>query len=183
MERLEALSDGELLVAARADADAFGVFYGRHERRLLAYLVRRVGSAEVAADLAAEVFATVLAGCRSGAVVAEVPVAWLVGVANHKLADSMRRRQVEDRGRLRLQMRAIELTRGQIAAIETLAAEDQARWLLEGLSDEQRQAVSAHVIDERTYAEIAGELRCSEAVVRKRVSRGLAALRASLEIR
>jgi RNA polymerase sigma-70 factor (ECF subfamily) len=37
------------------------------------------------------------------------------------------------------------------------------------------------VIDERSYADIAGELRCSEQVVRKRVSRGLAQLRARLE--
>jgi RNA polymerase sigma-70 factor (ECF subfamily) len=33
------------------------------------------------------------------------------------------------------------------------------------------------VVDERDYAEIAKDLRCSEAVVRKRVSRGLARMR------
>jgi RNA polymerase sigma factor (sigma-70 family) len=179
MDQTDALTDSELLVAARCDAAAFAVFYGRHERRVLAYLVRRVGSAEVAADVCAEVFATVLAQCRSAAVVAEVPVAWLFGIANHKLADGMRQRQVEDRARVRLQMRALELTRGQVADIETLAAEDQARSLLDGLSAEQRTAVLAHVIDERTYSEIASQLRCSEAVVRKRVSSGLAALRAN----
>ena len=35
----------------------------------------------------------------------------------------------------------------------------------------------AHVIEERDYGEIAGELHTSEAVVRKRVSRGLATAR------
>ena len=38
-------------------------------------------------------------------------------------------------------------------------------------------AVQAHVIDERGYDEIALELDTSEAVVRKRVSRGLAVAR------
>ena len=38
-------------------------------------------------------------------------------------------------------------------------------------------AVQAHVVAERDYAEIAQDLNVSEAVVRKRVSRGLAALR------
>jgi DNA-directed RNA polymerase specialized sigma24 family protein len=37
------------------------------------------------------------------------------------------------------------------------------------------------VVDERGYPEIARDLRCSEAVVRRRVSRGLAALRDQVE--
>jgi DNA-directed RNA polymerase specialized sigma24 family protein len=36
------------------------------------------------------------------------------------------------------------------------------------------------VLDERPYHEIAGELRCSELVIRKRVSRGLARVREQL---
>ena len=39
------------------------------------------------------------------------------------------------------------------------------------------QLVAAHVIDDRPYDELAGELDTSEAVVRQRVSRGLATLR------
>jgi RNA polymerase sigma-70 factor (ECF subfamily) len=37
------------------------------------------------------------------------------------------------------------------------------------------------VVDERDYPDIARDLRCSEAVVRERVSRGLTALRDELE--
>src|SRR6266540_2297236 len=51
--------------------------------------------------------------------------------------------------------------------------------LLETLTPRQREAIEAHHLDEHGYAEIASELRCSESVVRKRVSRGLAALRSS----
>jgi len=49
--------------------------------------------------------------------------------------------------------------------------------LLELLSPDQRDAIRAHVIDERGYDEIAHSLATSESVVRKRVSRGLAAVR------
>ena len=51
--------------------------------------------------------------------------------------------------------------------------------LLGTLVDEQRQAIEARYLEERGYAEIAGELRCSESVIRKRASRGLVALRTS----
>ena len=54
---------------------------------------------------------------------------------------------------------------------------------MERLAPEQRDAVRAHVIDERPYGEIAGELETSEAVVRKRVSRGLAAMRTRMGAR
>jgi RNA polymerase sigma-70 factor (ECF subfamily) len=37
------------------------------------------------------------------------------------------------------------------------------------------------VLEERPYSEIAGELSCSELVVRKRVSRGLARMREQLK--
>ena len=49
--------------------------------------------------------------------------------------------------------------------------------LMEGLPAEQREALLARVVQEREYADIAAELGCSEAVVRKRVSRGLVGLR------
>jgi RNA polymerase sigma-70 factor (ECF subfamily) len=49
--------------------------------------------------------------------------------------------------------------------------------LLEALPSAERGAVRARIVDERSYGEIAAELRCSELVVRKRVSRGLARMR------
>jgi RNA polymerase sigma-70 factor (ECF subfamily) len=53
--------------------------------------------------------------------------------------------------------------------------------LLDQLPPEQRDAVRARVLDERSYADIAGELRCSEAVVRQRVHRGLSRMRERLK--
>ena len=67
-------------------------------------------------------------------------------------------------------------------AIERISDLDHtALELVHDLPDEQQAAVRARVIDERDYPDIAKDLRCSEAVVRKRVSRGLGALRARME--
>jgi len=52
---------------------------------------------------------------------------------------------------------------------------------LERLSAEQRVAIKGRVLDEAEYEELARRLRCSEAVVRKRVSRGLAELRTRMK--
>jgi RNA polymerase sigma factor (sigma-70 family) len=52
--------------------------------------------------------------------------------------------------------------------------------MLEELPEDQREAVRARVLEERPYEEIAGRLSCSAAVVRQRVSRGLARLRDQL---
>ena len=73
----------------------------------------------------------------------------------------------------RLGMERIDLTDADIAHIEALGESA----LLEDLPVDQAIAVRAHEIDERPYGEIAGELHTSEAVVRKRVSRGLATAR------
>jgi RNA polymerase sigma-70 factor (ECF subfamily) len=172
------VTDTQLLQASRSDPRAFGAFYARHERRILAYLVRRTRSPELAADLTAEVFALALGAVRAGAATVEHPAAWLLGIANHKLIDAIRRSQVDDRARRELGMRALTLTRQELSAIERLEDEDEFASLLAELPPDQQQAVRARVLDDRSYAELAGDLRCSESVVRKRVSRGLAALRA-----
>ena len=71
---------------------------------------------------------------------------------------------------------AVELTDQDIARIQSLG-ERSAGACSTGWPPPQREAVEAHVIDERGYGEIAQELQTSEAVVRKRVSRGLATAR------
>ena len=67
-------------------------------------------------------------------------------------------------------------------SIERITALDSAALaLVEELPGDQQDAVRARVIDELDYADIAKDLRCSEAVVRKRVSRGLGTLRGRME--
>lgn len=77
---------------------------------------------------------------------------------------------------------AIEYAEDELERIEAVASgSDWASRLLQALPGDQREAVRARILDERPYSEIARELRTSELVVRKRVSRGLATLRENLE--
>ncbi len=174
---METWGDDELLSAAARDGAAFTAFYRRYERAMLAFFLRRTGDAELAADLTAEVFAAVLLACRRYRPGDAPAAAWLFGIARHKLVDSRRRGQVDDAARRRLRMAPVALDDDDLRRIESCAGADA---LLEALPFEQQAAVRARVLDDRSYEEIASELRCSEAVVRKRVSRGLATLRERL---
>ena len=164
-------TDEDLLSAP--DARSFEEFYLRNVDMVLGYFARRTGDAELAADLASETFAAALAGRRRYKPRKGAAPAWLFGIAARKLADAQRKGYAERRMCKRLGMERIDLTDADIAHIESLG--DSV--LLLGLPEAQADAVRAHVIDERPYGEIAGELHTSEAVVRKRVSRGLATAR------
>lgn len=159
------------------DPDAFTALYRRYERPLLAFFFRRTGQADLAADLTAETFAAALAGRASYRPGSPVD-AWLFGIAHHKLVDSWRRRRVEDDARRRVGMEPITLDDDDLDRIEaTVGRRVDVDEILAELPAAQRAAVRARIVDERSYPEIAVELRCSEAVVRQRVSRGLARLR------
>ena len=162
------------------DPDAFGELYRRHERAMAAFLMRRTRDPELAADLTSEVFAAALLAWRRGATPGVDERAWLFGIAQHKLVDSYRRGRVEDDARRQLQMRPTVITDESLARIEALGAETPALELVEQLPAEQRAVITARVLDDRPYEEIAQELELSEQVVRKRVSRGLARLRAAM---
>ena len=165
-------TDEDLLSAP--DAGSFEEFYLRHVDVVLGYFARRTGDAEVAADLASETFAAALAGRRRYKPGKGAAAAWLFGIASRKLADAQRKGYAERRMCKRLGMERIDLTDADVAHIEALG---ESGALLAGLPPQQAEAVRAHVIEERGYGEIAGELQTTEAVVRKRVSRGLATAR------
>jgi len=107
-------------------------------------------------------------------------LAWLFTIAHRKLVDSIRRGRVEDRARRRLRLEPLVFSDEDIERIEQRAARaagGSALAALEQLSAEQRVAINGRVLEEAEYAELARRLECSEAVVRQRVSRGLAELR------
>jgi RNA polymerase sigma factor (sigma-70 family) len=168
----------------RDDPEAFGVFYERYEAAVLAFFMRRTSNAEVSADLAAETFAAALAHCRrQGRVDIAQPAAWLFAIARSKLIDSWRRGVVDDRARRALGMQRIEIGEEAVEQIEALGTDiagAAALAALEHLAPDHREAIRRRILDEGDYPNIARELRCSEALVRQRVSRGLAVLRAEL---
>lgn len=161
---------------------AFAVFYARHERAVLAYFRRRVPASDTAADLAAETFAQALVSrrryrSRDGG----SAVAWLFGIAANVLGRSVRRGQVQDRARRRIGLTELVLDDHQLEAIERLGDDSGALAALEQLPADQRDAVRARILDDSAYPDVAARLKVTEAVARKRVSRGLATLRRQLK--
>jgi RNA polymerase sigma factor (sigma-70 family) len=179
MKNAQQCSDTELLLAARTSSEPFGVFYERHVASVLAFFRRRVPGPEEAFDLTAETFAAALASVPRFQPGPEPPQAWLFAIARHKLSEALRSSRIQDEARRVLAMQPIQLDDEAIEILETTAS-TPAIELLESLAPKQREAIEAHHLEERGYAEIAAVLRCSESVVRKRVSRGLTVLQARL---
>jgi RNA polymerase sigma factor (sigma-70 family) len=178
-------SDSRLIeAAASGDEDAFAVLYRRYLPLVLRWLLRQAIEREIAADLAAEVFAAALISSHRYRSEQGTVAAWLLGIARNKLRESRRQRRVEERARRRLGFERASLTDADLDRVDELADMDgEILALLDGLPEDQRRALSSRVIDDRPYAEMAVQLRCSELVLRKRVSRALQTLRSQVEER
>jgi RNA polymerase sigma factor (sigma-70 family) len=172
-------TDLELLRRADRDPDAFVAYYDRHERAVVAYVGALLRDPDVTVDVVAETFARAF---QSRATFREEASgrAWLLGIARHVVLASWRRGRVENEARRELQMRTLAMSEETLREVERTVLESEEAVVAAWLSDlpaDQREAVRRRVLAEDDYAAIAADLDCSEAVVRQRVSRGLATLR------
>lgn len=86
-------------VGSEAVADRGGELlelYDSSAGEVFGYLVARCGSSNVAEDLTAETFLAAVSAVQRGTV-DRLNVAWLIGVARHKLVDQWRRQAREER--------------------------------------------------------------------------------------
>jgi RNA polymerase sigma-70 factor (ECF subfamily) len=176
-------SDSELLRAARRDPEALGVFYDRWERPVFAFLIRRCGQPDVAAELAAETWAAVVLECHRGVRVSKAG-GWLFTIANSKLADHIRRQRIDERARRRARLERVEFSDATLERIAEIGSDprvDALHQALEELPADQHAAVMARVVGERGYDEIADDINTNEGLARQRVSRGLRRLRKRIE--
>ena len=167
-------TDDSLLLSG--DPEDFGRFYDRYVESLLAFFQRRTHDPEAAADLTAETFAAALVARGRFEARATPAAAWLFAIAQHKLADFRRRGTAESRMRARLGMERVAVSAEDAEMIRWLG-EEVAVAMVADLPPDQREAIRAHVLEDRDYADIARSGQTSEATVRKRVSRGLQELR------
>lgn len=173
----ESMSDAELLklTANRDDSEAFGVFYRRYQGVLTAFLIRQTGNLDVAQDLVAESFAIAYSKASRFDPARGDGRGWLFGIARVAVLASNRVGGVEDATRRKIGMS----TRGYSdeawdyaeARVDSSMSEVVAG--LGDLSEEERAAVIARVIEDRDYGEIARAQGATEEAIRQRVSRGL----------
>jgi RNA polymerase sigma factor (sigma-70 family) len=160
-------------------AGDFAVVYRAHLVAVLAFCYARTQDAELAADLAAEVFAGALVARDRHRSELGTVRQWLFGIAAHKAADAVRRGRAERRAQQRLGMRQILWTEDDLERVERIGRA-AAPELMSELPGDQRAAVQARVLEELEYGESARQSGTSEQVIRKRVSLGLVTMRRRL---
>jgi DNA-directed RNA polymerase specialized sigma24 family protein len=174
-------NDEDVVASARSGPHEFAALYRHFERAMLGFFMNATGQPDLAADLTAETFARALESVTAFDPARGRADQWLFGIARNVLGESYRRGRVEATARERLGLPRLVLDDHAADAIARLSATDGPATVgLAELPQEQQRAVEARVVHEREYREIAQELRCSEALVRQRVSRGLRALRTRL---
>jgi RNA polymerase sigma factor (sigma-70 family) len=181
MRRLLRLGQGRTrpgFVRARADPAAFAEVYLEHHDNVLRYFARRTFDPETAFDLMAETFAELFAhiGEFRGET-EEQGLAWMWTVARHQLYRWRERGVVERRSLERIGVPVAALGPAEYERIEELADLRRLAPLLEraldGLGEDQREALRLRIVEQREYDAIAAQLGVSAQVVRARVSRGL----------
>ena len=159
---------------------SFLELYVQSWEALLRFFARRTLAPDIAVELTAETFAEVFARRSRFDPSRGDARAWLFGVGRMKLADYLRRDQIDRRARDRLGLASPELSGEEYDRVEAMIDfADVGRRLSTALTElprGYREAVVCRVLDEMSYDDIATRLGCSPAAARTRVSRGLATL-------
>jgi RNA polymerase sigma-70 factor (ECF subfamily) len=155
MTERAAVADGvdELQVAFATDG-AFEAWYRRTLPRVYSYLMSRCGNdPTLAEELTQQTFIAAV-DRRSRFDGRSDAVTWLCGIARHKLADHFRAVEREDRRRMRLEVREIQLADG---AVPTSGLDERAviEDALRSLPAAQRAVLVFVVLDDLPVAEAA----------------------------
>jgi RNA polymerase sigma factor (sigma-70 family) len=174
----EQLSDGALLAQTESLDQAYAAFYRRHVADVLRLCARRRIDATEAADIVADTFMAAFVGRRTYRDSDAGARPWLIGIAERQIADHSRRKHRQRRVVEKLCVQSVDLTETDRQDYAELTLDEaDALAALAALPPDQQAAVYARVIIEEDYSMIGKRLGVTEASVRKRVSRGLSALR------
>jgi RNA polymerase sigma-70 factor (ECF subfamily) len=172
----DALSDGELALAARAgDAGAFAELVRRHQEALYRFVVRMVGAREEALEIVQDAFVRAWQALPQWEPEAQFRT-WLFRIGSNAALDALRRRRVvsfvplEDAFEAAADEpdpeRRLELKQ-RVAALEASLAK---------LSPEHREILLLREVENMSYEEIGAVLALSEGTVKSRLARARAAL-------
>lgn len=169
--------DRALVQAARADLRAFNGLYERHVTRVYRYLLVRVGNVADAEDLTSQTFLVAMENLDKYR--GERPfLAWLFGIARHKVADKYRKQKpelmLETAEDLSDSSEAPDDFVDQKLQIEAVAQK------LKMLSPDRAEALSLRLFGGLEIPEIARLMQKQEPAVRMLLHRGLQDLQARL---
>ena len=178
-------TDAELLLAAKADPQAFREFYERYVVWTRAWFYRHTGNEAVALDLVAETFAQAWRCIGRFEDMADGSGApWLFGIARNLLRQYHKHNRIETAARARLGLPLNDSGVGEYDDVDdrisAVSMGPRIASAMDSLPADQRLAVQLRVVDQLTYEEVAQRLGCSINAVRLRVSRALRALTTEL---
>ncbi len=140
------------LEAVFADEEAFSRWYEQSVPRVYAFVFNRCGgSADVAEELTQQTFVEAFRR-RGGYDGRGDVVAWLCGIARHKLADHYRRLEREERRHRRLVLRNVAVAEAGWAAADSRPAIEAA---LRALPAQQRAVLLFRYLDRQSVPDIA----------------------------
>jgi RNA polymerase sigma-70 factor, ECF subfamily len=157
-----------MMVAPRDGMVTFEGFFRDEYPRLVPMLQALLGDRQRAEDVAQDALA---AAQRDWDRVSRLdrPGAWVRRVALNASSNTRRNRARE--------AAALRRLGGSPEASRSPVEGDEELWLLvRRLPEQQRWAVALHYVEDRTVADVAGILRCSEGTVKTHLSRARAAL-------
>jgi RNA polymerase sigma-70 factor, ECF subfamily len=152
--------------------DPVVAIYHRALPQVYGYLLPRCGSVALAEDLTADTFVAAVAAAK-GRDEPDVTVAWLVGVARHKLVDHWRRLAREQRGLALAEMAGDGVDDPWDEWLDAEAAHAA----LARLPVHQRGALTLRYLDGLPVAEVAGHLGRTVHATETLLARARAALR------
>ena len=174
----DAVSDSEIMAAARSQPDLFGVLFDRHFLPMFRYLARRAG-ADIAEELAADVFVVAFRRLDNYDLARDDALPWLYGIATnllrrHRRSESRRLRAVRrfsnHSDSLLLEDRAV----AEMAATDLLSRVND---VLSELPRRDRDPLLLHVWEGLSYEEIGKALGIPVGTVRSRINRARRQLR------
>lgn len=180
---MEERSDEELVPLIGHDASALEIVYRRNVARVTAFAVRRAANPEEAADLVAAVFVEAMSSARGFDPRRGRALPWLLGIATHVHAGTVRRRVREDRAVKRLAGRDLlgdDDYQRLHERIDAARVAPRLREAMRALPPGEREVVDLVVIDGLTPDAAAEALGVRSVAARMRLSRGRAKLRRAL---
>jgi len=157
--------------ARLSSLDDFAAFYAEALPRVYTYFHYRSREMTEAEDLTQETFLAAVAELKKGKSVGE-PVAWIMGIARHKLIDRMRSRQREER-RLALVWQAEQVSDDDQRLVwGAEGSPELALIALRSLPETQRAALALRYLDGLSVAEVARELGRSVHATESLLARG-----------
>jgi len=173
------INETELVIRAKSgDHGAFTQIYERYAPAIYRYIYFRVGEAELAEDLQAEVFLRMLEGIHRYEDRGWPISAWLYRIPHDRTVDTMRRRRNRQHVPLESWGGCCD---GPESSVEVQLDYEELNRMLDDLTDEQRKVIQMRFMADMSIQEVAKTLGRTEGSVKALQHRGLQSLARRLQ--